>query len=168
MRSNVTDTRAANHLFRGGGHTHTHSMSALTRIVSPLLFTTPTFFGTVTHLRYVLGDPMDAATTMGCIAQPNNVTFLQKQVDEAVEKGARVLVGGGATADAAGKGRFFQPTLVADCDHSMSLMMDESFGPVLGVQKVRRENRERRGEEARWKPSPFPSIPPECGIVSRT
>ena len=84
---------------------------------------------------------MDAATTMGCIAQPNNVTFLQKQVDEAVEKGARVLVGGGATADAAGKGRFFQPTLVADCDHSMSLMMDESFGPVLGVQKVRRENR---------------------------
>ena len=42
-----------------------------------------------------------------------------------------------ATTDEAGLGRFFQPTLLADCDHSMDIMVEESFGPVLGICKVK-------------------------------
>jgi len=85
---------------------------------------------------YKLGDPMDSATTLGPLAQPNNPSFIKSQVDDAVSKGARVLAGGSPCTDAAGNGRFFEPTLVADCDHSMGIMKEESFGPVLGVMAV--------------------------------
>ena len=47
-----------------------------------------------------------------------------------------MLCGGAPTHDAAGKGRFFDPARVADCDHSMELMQEESIGPVVGGQKV--------------------------------
>jgi acyl-CoA reductase-like NAD-dependent aldehyde dehydrogenase len=84
---------------------------------------------------YRLGDPRAAETNMGPLAQAGTPEFLQGQVQEARQKGARVLCGGEPT-DVEGKGRFFQPALVADCDHNMSLMMEESFGPVLGVAPV--------------------------------
>lgn len=85
---------------------------------------------------YSLGDPMLEGTSMGPLAQASAIPFLKGQVDDAVARGARVLCGGSPTHDAAGKGRFFEPTLLADCDHGMSLMVDESFGPVLGVMPV--------------------------------
>ncbi len=58
------------------------------------------------------------------------------QVKEARAKGARVLTGGEPCTDGAGLGRFFQPTLVADCDNTMSIMTKESFGPVVAVAPV--------------------------------
>lgn len=85
---------------------------------------------------YVLGDPLDPATSMGPMAQPQAITFLQKQVEEAKAKGAKVLCGGKPTTDKKGKGRFFQPTVVADCDHTMSIIVDESFGPVVAIAPV--------------------------------
>ena len=85
---------------------------------------------------YHLGDPTDAHTTMGPLALPSAPDFLRSQVEDALNKGARLLCGGVASSDAHGKGRFFLPTLLDECDHSMSLMVDESFGPVLGLMKV--------------------------------
>ena len=85
---------------------------------------------------FVLGDPAHAATSMGPLALPGAPAFLQGQVDDAVAKGATLLAGGAAGPDASGKGRFFAPSLLGGCDHAMSLMVDESFGPVLGVAKV--------------------------------
>ena len=84
---------------------------------------------------YRPGDPMIDGTTLGPMAQVTAVPFLQKQVDEAKSKGARILVGGQAT-QFDGKGRFFAPTIVADTDHTMSIAKEESFGPILAVQKV--------------------------------
>ena len=84
---------------------------------------------------YRLGDPTDPATTMGPLAQPGSPEFLHGQVRDAVAKGARLLCGGEPTA-VQGRGRFFAPALLADCDHSMQLMVEESFGPVLGVAPV--------------------------------
>ena len=86
---------------------------------------------------YRLGNPADASTTHGPLAQANACSFLQSQTDDAKARGARLLMGGSATVDAAGKGRFFQPTLLAECDHTMDIMTEESFGPVLGVAPVR-------------------------------
>ena len=87
-----------------------------------------------------LGDPMDTATTMGPMALPGSPAFLQAQIDDAVAKGAKVLTGGSAPRKddnaALATGRFFRPTLLAGCDHSMDVMRDESFGPVLGVAPV--------------------------------
>lgn len=84
---------------------------------------------------YVLGDPRDGATTLGPIAQPGHVAELEALVKDAASKGARVLVGGGKTS-VGGRGRFFQPTLVADGSHAMELFQRESFGPILPVMPV--------------------------------
>jgi acyl-CoA reductase-like NAD-dependent aldehyde dehydrogenase len=87
--------------------------------------------------KYKLGDPLDPATTMGPMAQPGAPEKLEAQVEEARGKGARVLCGGKPVRDAAGKGRFFDPSLVIDASHAMhGLMVEESFGPIVGVQKV--------------------------------
>jgi acyl-CoA reductase-like NAD-dependent aldehyde dehydrogenase len=84
---------------------------------------------------YVMGDPRDEATTMGPIAQPGHVPELEALVQDARARGARV-VAGGKRASVEGRGRFFEPTLVADCSHSMKLFRQESFGPILPVMPV--------------------------------
>jgi acyl-CoA reductase-like NAD-dependent aldehyde dehydrogenase len=59
---------------------------------------------------------------------------LQAQVDDAVAKGAKVLCGGsraGMPSD-----RFYPPTVLVDVTHEMAIMVDESFGPVVGIMKV--------------------------------
>jgi acyl-CoA reductase-like NAD-dependent aldehyde dehydrogenase len=84
---------------------------------------------------YLLGDPMAETTTMGPIAQPNHVADLEAFVADATGKGARVVTGGKRTS-AGGRGRFFEPTVIADGSHTMRLFREESFGPVLPVMRV--------------------------------
>jgi len=86
---------------------------------------------------YVLGDPMCGETHNGPQALPTSVPFLEGQVKDAVSKGARLLSGSSSgTHDASGRGRFFAPTLLADCTHDMDVMVEESFGPILPVTRV--------------------------------
>jgi acyl-CoA reductase-like NAD-dependent aldehyde dehydrogenase len=84
---------------------------------------------------YVLGDPMAAETTLGPIAQKPHVAELEAFVNDARSRGGRLIAGGGATG-AGSKGRFFQATLIADCDQSMELFRRESFGPIVAVMPV--------------------------------
>jgi acyl-CoA reductase-like NAD-dependent aldehyde dehydrogenase len=83
--------------------------------------------------KYKVGNPLDAATDIGPLAQRKAVEFLEFQIGQAVGRGARVLTGG---RRAPGPGYFFQPTVLVDVDHGMSLMMEESFGPVIGIMPV--------------------------------
>ena len=85
---------------------------------------------------YRLGDPLLEGTTMGPMAQPNAPGFLRGQVEEARRLGAQVLLGGEALQDAAGRGRFFAPTVGAGTDHRMAIAVEESFGPVVAIQRV--------------------------------
>ena len=85
---------------------------------------------------YKLGDPFDPSTNMGPMAQPSSIPFLHEQVKEAEKMGARIICGGKPTTDANGKGRFFEPTIVADCTHEMSVIKEESFGPIIAVMPV--------------------------------
>ncbi|MCB9654208.1 MAG: aldehyde dehydrogenase family protein [Deltaproteobacteria bacterium] len=85
--------------------------------------------------RYVLGDPDLESTTLGPMAQPGAPDFLRDQVEEAERLGARLILGGEKCA-VDGRGRFFQPTLLADTDHRMAVAREESFGPVLAVAPV--------------------------------
>ncbi len=85
---------------------------------------------------YKMGDPMDEATTLGPLALPDSTLFLKDQVDDALSNGAEVVVGGSLCNDAAGKGRFFEPTLIKECRNDMAIMTKESFGPLLPVCKV--------------------------------
>jgi len=84
---------------------------------------------------YAMGDPMADATTLGPIAQPAHVAELEALVQDALGRGGR-LVAGGKRASVEGRGRFFEATLVADCDQSMDLFRRESFGPILPVTIV--------------------------------
>jgi acyl-CoA reductase-like NAD-dependent aldehyde dehydrogenase len=65
---------------------------------------------------------------------PPQIEIVERHVNDAVDKGAKVLVGG---KRAAGPGRFYEPTVVTGVDHTMDLMRDETFGPVLPIMKVR-------------------------------
>ncbi|HEY7411992.1 MAG TPA: aldehyde dehydrogenase family protein [Vicinamibacteria bacterium] len=82
---------------------------------------------------FPVGDPLDPGTMIGPLARPAQLAVLEGQVQDAVAKGARVLLGG---ARLARPGAYFAPTVVAGADHSMELMREESFGPVIGVQEV--------------------------------
>jgi acyl-CoA reductase-like NAD-dependent aldehyde dehydrogenase len=84
---------------------------------------------------YVLGDPRDAATTLGPIAQPNHPAELEAMVKDAVGRGARLVTGGHAKK-VDGRGRFFEATLLRDVPPEASLMRAESFGPLLPVARV--------------------------------
>lgn len=81
------------------------------------------------------GPPADLSTKLGPMAQPSAVAMIAAQIDDAVDRGARILIGGSPT-HVGGRGRYFEATVVADADHTMSLMMDETFGPVLAVAPV--------------------------------
>ncbi len=82
---------------------------------------------------FKLGDPQDESTYIGAITRAPQLAVLKRQVTEAVRKGAKLLTGGDVLKR---KGNWFQPTVLCDVDHSMALMRDESFGPVIGIQKV--------------------------------
>jgi len=80
------------------------------------------------------GEP--GAVEVGAVTFAPQADVVEDHVHDAVEKGARVLVGG---ERGAGPGRFFQPTVLTDVDHSMKAMTEETFGPTLPIMKVRDE-----------------------------
>src|SRR3954464_12887861 len=71
---------------------------------------------------------------VGAITFPPQADIIESHVSDALEKGAKVLVGG---KRAEGPGRFFEPTVLVDVDHSMQCMTVETFGPTLPIMKVR-------------------------------
>src|SRR5215831_6472973 len=70
---------------------------------------------------------------VGAITFPPQLDTIKDHVDDAVQKGARVLTGG---SQAPGAGRFFEPTVLVDVDHTMKCMTEETFGPTLPIMKV--------------------------------
>ncbi|MFZ4652651.1 MAG: aldehyde dehydrogenase family protein, partial [Rubrivivax sp.] len=79
------------------------------------------------------GDPMNAGTYLGAITREPQIGVLEAQVADAVAKGAQLLTGGQRTP---GPGWGFEPTVLSGCNHSMDVMREESFGPIVGIQKV--------------------------------
>jgi acyl-CoA reductase-like NAD-dependent aldehyde dehydrogenase len=71
---------------------------------------------------------------VGAMTSPNQTAIVEEQVDDALANGARALTGGKKVE---GAGDYFEPTVLVDVDHSMKVMRDETFGPVVGVMKVR-------------------------------
>jgi acyl-CoA reductase-like NAD-dependent aldehyde dehydrogenase len=75
-----------------------------------------------------------ASVEVGAVTSPEQGEIVERHVADAREKGARILVGGERPD---GPGDFYEPTLIADADHSMLCMTEETFGPTLPVMKVR-------------------------------
>ena len=89
------------------------------------------FVATVQGMR--LGDPLDEATYIGAVTRGPQLAVLQAQVDDAVAKGATLHCGGHTLP---GPGYHFEPTVLSGVHHGMELMREESFGPLIGIQKV--------------------------------
>ena len=70
---------------------------------------------------------------VGAVTFPAQLDIVSRHVDAARDAGATVLVGGHAST---GAGRFYEPTVLVDVDHSMACMTQETFGPTLPVMRV--------------------------------
>lgn len=79
------------------------------------------------------GDPMESSTELGPLSRKEQIAFLADQVEDAIKKGASILHGGKAMDK---KGYYFEPTVLVNVDHNMKIMKEESFGPIVGIQKV--------------------------------
>ena len=77
------------------------------------------------------GDPLDEKTYIAPLTRAPQVKVLEAQVRDATRRGAKVLTGGKR-----GKGNRFEATVLVDVDHTMAVMRDESFGPVIGLMPV--------------------------------
>jgi len=83
---------------------------------------------------FVVGDPMDERTYVGPLTRAAQIGVLEAQVADAKAKGARVRTGG---ARRPGPGNWFEPTVITDASNAMRVMREESFGPIIGIQRVR-------------------------------
>ncbi len=82
---------------------------------------------------YKVGDPTETTTFIGPLTRQQQIQVLQEQVNDAVAKGAILKTGGHRLEH---KGYYYQPTVLTNCNHTMRVMVDESFGPIIGIQKV--------------------------------
>jgi acyl-CoA reductase-like NAD-dependent aldehyde dehydrogenase len=80
------------------------------------------------------GTPLAEDTYIGPLTRGAQLDVLSAQVADALAKGARLLCGGKRVT---GPGNYFEPTVLVDVDHTMDVMRAESFGPIIGLQKVR-------------------------------
>ena len=86
--------------------------------------------------KYVLGSPLDEATTLGPMIKPEAADFVRKQIKSAQRGGAKAHIDAKSFAmDKAGTS-YMAPQVLTDVNHQMSVMTEESFGPVVGIMKV--------------------------------
>ncbi len=82
---------------------------------------------------FEVGDPRDEKTYIGPLARRDQLAVLEDQVRDATEKGATLVCGGKRSPR---RGWYFEPTVLARVGHEMKVMRDESFGPIIGIQRV--------------------------------
>ena len=80
-----------------------------------------------------IGNPLEDGVYIGAISRHSQLEFLEQQVADAIAKGATLMTGGKRIE---GDGYFFEPTVLTNVDHSMLIMREESFGPIIGIMKV--------------------------------
>jgi acyl-CoA reductase-like NAD-dependent aldehyde dehydrogenase len=82
------------------------------------------------------GQPTEDGVYIGPLTRKDQLNVIDQQVMEAVQKGAQVATGGSRLNR---KGNFYQPTVLINVNHAMSVMREESFGPVIGIMKVKND-----------------------------
>ena len=85
---------------------------------------------------YVLGNPLEQATTLGPLVKTASADFVRGQIADAVRKGAKTLIDPASFAADAPGTPYMAPQVLIGVDHSMSVMTEESFGPVVGIMPV--------------------------------
>ena len=83
-----------------------------------------------------IGLPTEEGIYLGPLTRKDQLTVLKSQIRDALQKGASALTGGDGINQ---KGYYFQPTVLVNVTHDMTVMKDESFGPVIGIMKVKND-----------------------------
>ncbi|GAB7343095.1 hypothetical protein MBLNU457_1174t1 [Dothideomycetes sp. NU457] len=87
---------------------------------------------------YRLGDPFDKSTHVGPVVSKRSAETIQSHIKDAVSKGAKDVTPDNATfKDPPADGNYVAPTLLINVNHDMTVMKDETFGPVIPVMKVK-------------------------------
>lgn len=86
--------------------------------------------------QYVLGNPFHADTTIGPMVNAPAAEFVRQQITQALSAGAQALVTEKHFAASQAGTAYLGPTVLVDVNHSMDIMMEESFGPVIGIMRV--------------------------------
>jgi len=87
--------------------------------------------------QYTLGDPLDQNTTLGPMAQSRLAKTVRDHIGEAVSKGAKALIDTKAFGKDKDGSTYVAPQVLVNVDHAMRVMMEETFGPVAGIMKVK-------------------------------
>ncbi len=83
-----------------------------------------------------IGSPIEDGVYIGPLSRKEQVAFLEEQVADAKQKGAKIETGGNRMKR---NGYYFEPTVITDATHQMSVMREESFGPIIGIMKVKND-----------------------------
>lgn len=83
---------------------------------------------------FVTGDPLNEKTYIGALTRRElQIQALAQQVTDALQQGAKLQCGGKAIE---GPGWYFEPTVLSEVNHHMAVMTEETFGPLIGIQRV--------------------------------
>ncbi|MBB6522313.1 aldehyde dehydrogenase family protein [Pseudoteredinibacter isoporae] len=83
-----------------------------------------------------LGSPIELETSLGPLVRPAAANWVREQIQQAVEQGAKAWIDGSEYPLDDGEGAYLAPQVLTDVNHSMSVMSEESFGPVVGIMPV--------------------------------
>ncbi|KAI1801144.1 aldehyde dehydrogenase [Daldinia bambusicola] len=87
---------------------------------------------------YKVGDPLDKETQIGPVISKKSKETIEAHIKDALSKGAKDATPENPTfSSLPPKGNFVKPTLLVDVNHSMTVMTEETFGPVISVMKVK-------------------------------
>lgn len=89
---------------------------------------------------YKLGNPLEQETTLGPMANKRFAKVVRAQIADAVAKGAKALVDPKLFPADDGEGAYVAPQILVNVDHSMEFMTEETFGPALGIMKVKNDD----------------------------
>lgn len=84
-----------------------------------------------------IGLPTEPGVYIGPLTRKDQITLLEHQIRDAVAKGARIRAGGKRLLR---EGYFFEPTVLTEVTNDMQVMREESFGPVIGIMKVKNDD----------------------------
>ncbi|NQU59419.1 MAG: aldehyde dehydrogenase family protein [Rhodospirillales bacterium] len=85
---------------------------------------------------YKLGDPLDPETSIGPMVRTGAAEYVRGQIKDAIAAGAKAMIDPALFPADKAESPYLAPQILIDVDHSMEVMMEESFGPVVGIMKV--------------------------------
>ena len=89
--------------------------------------------------KYILGNPLEENTNLGPVVRMNAAQYIRAQVSQALNKGAKNIIDSNKFKADNGTNCYVSPSALIQVDHSMEFMKEETFGPTVGIMKVKNE-----------------------------